>query len=1296
MRYLTLLFLSFLSIKGFSQGPPLHPKMEMYPPSTYKEHNQIFSAERDSRGGMWFGTADLVMHFTGEDWEKFPTRKGMGVLALEIDEKGRVWVGGTSSFGFLRVVPPNNSPKKVEQKGKPYKKAGKSDTTRLTKAPGHQEYVSLVHLLPDSLKDFGNVWKIHITKEDIIFNAYNAIFVLKKNINLSSSKKTESGKSGSSKINVIRPKGSFRRSFEVNGEVWIQDRGHGFFRFEPGRNEQVKKDTLIKLPESEAFASKIVSDIIDHVPGVLPAKRENSHESVLIVTAESGLYRYNYEASSLSEEERISPFGKENWSFFKKGGFSGALPLEPSKNPFSACLALSSIKNGVILLDSNGRAVLQLEQEDGMLTNHIWETIRGEPGSGSLWSATDQGIVRWTPGDPRTFAWEGKSFSGSVGDIIRYRGQLFIGTSQGLFLREIKKRSGKNSWRLILEGRCHDLLTIKNSISRKRSFLVANAEKDLIQVRAKKKTPNNRSEQWTFQQVSRKNSYCLTSLPNAGNSPWIGYGGRDGIVLLSKRKEEWIEQLHIDKLPEEVVSLKASPKVSWESKNKGVVLWAGFRTKGGFSLRLDSTYLAQVKQDESLHKVSYEELSEKGKKGITLYPFVGKGKTRKGLPQGEARFFHLRDHIVATTSSGLYRFVKKSHGTFRWVSDTSMGCLFGKCQEKTKEKGVQSVFRLKEDGDGSIWVESEHPYHLIPKNNGEYQIDSLPFKGMNLSNRVFFPERSAITWMGGHNGLMRYDENVTKDFAQAYSCLIRQVTAPLQDTSKEKKDSLLFGGFYRKPAPEDSLLGWKRAWKQPKAFIPTLPYEMNGFTFHYAAPYYENQEKVKYSYRLQGFDKEWSQWKKETRKEYTNLPEGSYTFKVKAKNVYGVESKVAEYQFRILPPWYRTWTAYGGYTIAGIGFIWLLLWLNSRRLVAQKQRLERIVEERTQEIREQKEEVEKQRAVAEEQKQEVEKKNQALEEANETITHQKEEVEEQKEKVEEAHREITASIDYAKKIQNALLQSEEYATEHLPGHFILFKPQATVSGDFFWVKEQKGHLYFAAIDCTGHGVPGAFMSMLGISQLNEIMAARELPTPGEILTVLRKRVVAELSSGDPEEGAKDGMDAALVKIPLEKAPNSKSKSKKIEFAGANNPLYVVKNEIAEAIPEVAFYQHGDKLIGKDHDPSRIKPFKKNSDGFEVKGDKMAVGYEPGAPELFTTAEIEVPPKAMLYLFSDGYADQFGGPKGKKFRYGPFKELLARIHTMTPEDQKEELDRVFEEWKKGQEQVDDVCVVGVRV
>ncbi len=876
--------------------------------------------------------------------------------------------------------------------------------------------------------------------------------------------------------------------------------------------------------------------------------------------------------------------------------------------------------------------------------------------------------------------------------MIRHRGYLFIGTTQGVYVRRNGMRSGRAEWHSIpgTEGQCQDLHRISEEDGANSSLLVA-GRSQLLEIRPQQGGSDEGRKNWKVHKVSEKHPFVLTELPLKGK--WVASGGREGIVILSWEKGQgWEHRLQIKDLPEEVYSIEARP---WEN-GKGTVLWTSFRTKGGFRMHLDTSVLSKASRPDSLRTISYERSSKKA--GIELTTFTGEGTKRKGLPEGQVLLFYFQDSIVAATETGLYQYSEGPENNIHWDPDTSLGCLFGNCSNKRREKARQ-VFLIREGTDGSVWIHSRNVHHLIPEADGEYYIDSLPFKGTGLGAvRAIYPDSGGVTWLGGDNGIVRYDGDVEKDFGRPYRCLMREVRAPLKNTASAKKDTVLFGGFYRKSDPENSLLGWKRAWEQPEAFVPSLPYTMNGLAFRYAAPYYEGQEEVEYSYRLVGFDEEWSQWEKETKKEYTNLPEGSYTFKVKAKNVYGMESKAAEYHFRILPPWYRTWTAYGGYTIVGIGFIWLLLWLNSRRLIAQKERLERTVEERTREIQEEKTKMEKKNKALEDanetiskQKEEVEKQQQETEKQREEAENQKEQVEAAHEKLSEAHEEITQSIDYAQKIQYALLQSEEHVSPNTPEHFILFKPQSQVSGDFYWAREHKGHLYIAAVDCTGHGVPGAFMSMLGISQLNEIMAADELLTPGQILTELRDRVVRELSGSESGETAKDGMDAAILKIPVSNPKAQSPDPKKIEFAGAQNPLYVVRKGIAE----------DDPLVGNDHDRSlqdRLKPFKKSSDGIEIKGDPMPVGYDEYASGDFTTVSLEAQKGDMLYIFSDGYADQFGGPKGKKFRYGPFKKLLAELHERPVEEQKRELDRAFEEWKaeSQQEQIDDVVVVGVRV
>jgi serine phosphatase RsbU (regulator of sigma subunit)/uncharacterized protein HemY len=263
------------------------------------------------------------------------------------------------------------------------------------------------------------------------------------------------------------------------------------------------------------------------------------------------------------------------------------------------------------------------------------------------------------------------------------------------------------------------------------------------------------------------------------------------------------------------------------------------------------------------------------------------------------------------------------------------------------------------------------------------------------------------------------------------------------------------------------------------------------------------------------------------------------------------------------------------------------------------------------------------------------------------------ETDSQKKIIEEKNKDITASINYAKHIQNALLREEEHISKHLPQHFILFMPKDIVSGDFYWGAEKQGYWYFAAVDCTGHGVPGAIMSMLGISFLNDIMFSETILTPAEILDRLRDKIIRELRQKDESIGNKDGMDISLSRLNL--------KTNELQWAGANNALNLIRDGQLQ----------------------------------EVKADKQPVGYYP-EPRPFTNHEMQMQKGDSIYIYSDGYADQFGGPKGKKLTYKKLENIIIANNTLPMKEQKELLKKQFIEWKGLLDQVDDVCVFGVRI
>ncbi len=262
-------------------------------------------------------------------------------------------------------------------------------------------------------------------------------------------------------------------------------------------------------------------------------------------------------------------------------------------------------------------------------------------------------------------------------------------------------------------------------------------------------------------------------------------------------------------------------------------------------------------------------------------------------------------------------------------------------------------------------------------------------------------------------------------------------------------------------------------------------------------------------------------------------------------------------------------------------------------------------------------------------------------------------IEEQKILVEVKNKDIIDSINYAKRIQDALLKEEEHISEHLPEHFIYLRSKDIVSGDFYWALEKQEHFYMAAVDCTGHGVPGAFMSMLGVAFLNEINASLDILTPAEILNQLRSKIVKELGQGRKELEGKDGMDISLVRYNLE--------TRELQWAGANNPIYYINK--------------GEWL--------------------EIKANKQPISYQENMKP-FTNHVIQLEPGSSFYLFTDGYADQFGGPAGKKFKYSQLKDTLFAISTKPMKQQKIILKETFERWKGDLEQIDDVCIIGMKI
>lgn len=425
-----------------------------------------------------------------------------------------------------------------------------------------------------------------------------------------------------------------------------------------------------------------------------------------------------------------------------------------------------------------------------------------------------------------------------------------------------------------------------------------------------------------------------------------------------------------------------------------------------------------------------------------------------------------------------------------------------------------------------------------------------------------------------------------------------------------------------KSIPQLSISGMKLFDKnQPLTPNLKLPYNQYKVSFSFAGISLRNPDKIQYKWKLKGYTDYWSEPISQSEVSIPRLADGSYTLQVVAsKNEGDWTPEPVEYHFTITSPYWKSWWFWIFVVVTLGGFVISFVRYRVYRLMRDKQELESIVNERTIEIQEQKSEIEKSR-----------------------------------DEIAKYAKDITDSIKYAKRIQNAIFPSVEDVTKVLPESFVFFKSKDLVSGDFYFAEKAGDQRIFCTVDCTGHGVPGGFMSIVANNLLQQAINQVGLTRPSDILEYLNKGVTHTLHQNVDESSVKDGMDIALC--------SWNDKTGILQFAGAYNPLYIFRN---------------GELI-------------------EYRGDRFPIGTFIGEEtNEFKNNEIQVKKGDMLYIFSDGFSDQFGGPNGKKFKVRQFKSMLQNIQSLPVDKQFAKVHRILEDWQGNLEQVDDIVLMGVRI
>ncbi|MBP7810238.1 MAG: SpoIIE family protein phosphatase [Bacteroidia bacterium] len=551
--------------------------------------------------------------------------------------------------------------------------------------------------------------------------------------------------------------------------------------------------------------------------------------------------------------------------------------------------------------------------------------------------------------------------------------------------------------------------------------------------------------------------------------------------------------------------------------------------------------------------------------------------------------------------------------------------------DSTNSIGSNIVYSVLEDNNSRMWFATSNglsKYDLAAKKFTNYtEKDGL---SNNFVSSVLSDSLNNI-WMSTNKGISKFNPNIENVSGSAFKNYDQKDGLLNNEHSqgaygKLMNGSMLFGGvmgvnIFNPSAikennhfPPAYIVSYKRAGKNIetdtaityKKYL-NLSWRENFFQFELAALDYNSPGENKYMYMLEGYDSDWSSPTNVRYVSYTELPGGDYVFKVKAANDDGVWNETPSYIYiTVVPPFWKTVWFYIIVSVLGFGGIIVFIQMRTRAVKRENKILENKVAERTKELA-------------------------------------------------EKNADITSSIEYAKRIQEAILPAKDQIFSKFSNAFILYKPKDIVSGDFYWYGNKNGFKIFAVVDCTGHGVPGAFMSMIGHNILNQVVIENGVTDPGKILNGLHKGVQTALKQGQNQVNTNDGMDVSMISV--------NEATGEVLWAGAFRPVVIVR---------------ADGTLDK------------------VDGNKSSVGgAQTSVDRTFTTHTLDLKKQDTIYLYSDGYADQFGGEKGKKYMVKRFNDLLCAIHVYSLSEQQNELEKAFEDWRGNHEQIDDVLVVGIR-
>jgi|AntAceMinimDraft_17_1070374.scaffolds.fasta_scaffold00729_6 class 3 adenylate cyclase/ligand-binding sensor domain-containing protein len=671
-------------------------------------------------------------------------------------------------------------------------------------------------------------------------------------------------------------------------------------------------DKLISVYKGKQFANMIIISML--------AYKKNR---ILITTRNNGMFLINkVDYKSARKNLNIVKFPTQVDDFIKKNRLIYAITLK------NGDFAFATHGGGTVIINDKGNLIQTLNTEKGIQNDtHYFIAQNNQQ---SLWFAMDNGISKAEINSPLSFWDEASGLKGAVLSVIRYNNIIYVATWQGVYYINVGKSSKKYksdflNFRHIqgISTRCWSFLVIKNIYDKTKSKLLASGSDGIYEIK------NGKSK------LICKGVF--TEIYQSAKNPSVIYAAKeDGLSIINveyTKNDILIFDNHnkLKEINEEIIEI--------EEDNSGQI-WLGTRFNGIFVLDQISKIAKQKSDTSSIIKHNY---------------IITRFNDKNGLPATELLFINrIRNKLIFIYEHGLYHFVQDSTKnksiSGKFVKDTTLNSII-------PESFYINI--LFEDKKANIWMQTSSKKigkkiigNATIQNNNTYLFNTTAFKPMPQTELwTIYPEDNGITWFGGDDGLFRYDGRKKYEYKQTFYTLIRKVYTT-------ENDSVVFGGVYYDTNYDSTFI--KRTFlTQPEHLKPILKYSYNSINFEYAAPNFYHEASNQYKYFLQGFDKHWSSWSFETKKEYTNLPFGDYKFYVKAKNIFDVESPDAIYEFSILPPWYRTIWAYIIYVLLIAFILFIIIKYSTIRLRKAKIRLEKIIKDRTKEIQKEREKSDK-------------------------------------------------------------------------------------------------------------------------------------------------------------------------------------------------------------------------------------------------------------------------------------------------------------------------------------------------